>query len=829
VLPVGHFALHFLLKSGARSMIRMSDLRITARLVIAIAVPLAFFTVLAGYDLFKTWRVRAEMTELGENTQGATKISLVVHQLQRERGISAIFLSSKGAQARAELPAQRQHTDEQREIALAFLASAEASASTDEFRNAIAAARTAVASLDGKRKVVDDLSFTPQDSFAYYTDTISKLLAVADALAKISSLGETSTAIAAYVSLLRAKEYAGQERAAGAAGLSQGKFDASRYARLLGFQAAQETYFNTFTAAATPAQQNFFAQAMSGTAIDAVAKMRDVIAAGGLTGELQGLSSQSWFDATTSRIDVLKTVEDRIAADLVALTNSIENGASRTLAVLAGIVAVAFAVGLVLAFLISRSISSPLLALVALLQKLAGGDYGVEIDGSNRKDEIGDVAKTAVVFKQNGLAKVRMEREQREAERQMAQEREKAAAAKAEMEQRQQEAEKRAAADREAAAAEMARTFEGAVGGIVHAAVDGDFSQRVAVDGKTELIRNVGGGINTLCKNIENALTDLAGMLTALAAGDLTRRINTEYRGHFATLKNSANETAEAINMTIAQIKQLAGEVSNAAAEISASTTDLSQRTEEQAAALEETSASMEQISATVKKNAESAQEANHFAAEMRSVAERGGVIVGEAVDAMARIEESSHKISDIIGVIDEIARQTNLLALNAAVEAARAGEAGRGFAVVASEVRSLAQRSSQAAKDIAELITNSSNEVKDGAAHVNRAGKSLTEIAASINKVAGIVSDIAAASAEQASGLEQVNKALSQMDEVTQQNSALVEENAATAKTLEAQAKTMDERVSIFLIEGDGAASREGRPPQRVNNGARAAARTAA
>jgi hypothetical protein len=213
------------------------------------------------------------------------------------------------------------------------------------------------------------------------------------------------------------------------------------------------------------------------------------------------------------------------------------------------------------------------------------------------------------------------------------------------------------------------------------------------------------------------------------------------------------------------------------------------------------TSASMEQMSATVKKNAANAQQANQSAAGTRDVADRGGQVVAESVGAMARIEEASRKISDIIGVIDEIARQTNLLALNAAVEAARAGDAGRGFAVVASEVRSLAQRSSQAAKDIKDLIINSNNQVQDGVDLVNKAGTALNEIVESIKRVADIVADIASASAEQASGIEQVNKALTQMDEVTQQNSALVEENAATAKTLEQQAKAMSEQVSIFRL----------------------------
>jgi methyl-accepting chemotaxis protein len=215
----------------------------------------------------------------------------------------------------------------------------------------------------------------------------------------------------------------------------------------------------------------------------------------------------------------------------------------------------------------------------------------------------------------------------------------------------------------------------------------------------------------------------------------------------------------------------------------------------------------MEVISTTVKKNAENAQQANRSAGETRTIAERGGQVVAHAVEAMAKIEESSRKISHIIGVIDEIARQTNLLALNAAVEAARAGEAGRGFAVVASEVRSLAQRSSQAAKDITDLITNSNSQVKDGVDLVNKAGTSLNDIVDSIKGVAKIVADIAAASSDQADGLEQINKALTQMDEATQQNSALVEENAATAKTLESQARVMDDRVAFFQIEPASAA----------------------
>jgi methyl-accepting chemotaxis protein/CHASE3 domain sensor protein len=307
-------------------------------------------------------------------------------------------------------------------------------------------------------------------------------------------------------------------------------------------------------------------------------------------------------------------------------------------------------------------------------------------------------------------------------------------------------------------------------------------------------------------RGISRPIAELVPELKKLAEGDFNvtlRGVNR--KDEVGQIAEAAAMLADRIGSTISTIKLSAREVTNASGEISVSTTDLSQRTEEQAASLEETSASMEQITATVKKNAENAVQANDFASATRDVANRGGAVVAQAVDAMARIEESSRKISDIIGVIDEIARQTNLLALNAAVEAARAGEAGRGFAVVATEVRSLAQRSSQAAKDIKDLITSSSSQVKDGVDLVNRAGASLSEIVDSIKKVSQIVADIASASAEQATGVEQINKALTQMDEVTQQNSALVEENAATAKTLEQQARSMDERVAFFRLRNTG------------------------
>ena len=301
---------------------------------------------------------------------------------------------------------------------------------------------------------------------------------------------------------------------------------------------------------------------------------------------------------------------------------------------------------------------------------------------------------------------------------------------------------------------------------------------------------------------LQAAVRESKEVIEAARGNDLTRRVPLDGKsGEIANLCEGINTLLDTMSTVVADMMDAATTISNAVAEISSGTTDLSQRTEQQASNLEETAASMEEMAATVKQNADNAQQANQLAASARGTATDGGDVVGKAVGAMSRIETSSQKISDIISVIDEIAFQTNLLALNAAVEAARAGDAGKGFAVVASEVRSLAQRSSGAAKDIKALIVESGAQVKDGVKLVNDAGTALNEIVGSIKKVADIVSDIAAASREQSAGVEEINKAVTQMDEMTQQNSALVEENASATRMLQEQAEAMHGRMSAFRL----------------------------
>ncbi len=286
-----------------------------------------------------------------------------------------------------------------------------------------------------------------------------------------------------------------------------------------------------------------------------------------------------------------------------------------------------------------------------------------------------------------------------------------------------------------------------------------------------------------------------------IAGGDLTVRVEVNSTNEIGTLMAAVKRMQESLTRTVSAVRRGVDEINVGSREISAGNTDLSSRTEEQAASLEETAASMEQLASTVKQNADNARQANQLAASASDVAERGGSAVSEVVDTMQEISASSRKISEIVSVIDGIAFQTNILALNAAVEAARAGEQGKGFAVVAGEVRSLAQRSAQAAKEIKGLIEDSVAKVGAGSQQVERAGATMQEIVASVKRVTDIMGEISAASEEQSSGIDQVNRAVSQMDEVTQQNAALVEEAAAAAGSLQEQAERLAEAVAVFKI----------------------------
>lgn len=334
---------------------------------------------------------------------------------------------------------------------------------------------------------------------------------------------------------------------------------------------------------------------------------------------------------------------------------------------------------------------------------------------------------------------------------------------------------------------------------IIRGANNGDLTSRIGTHNKSGVYLGLSESVNGLLDLTQGFVGDISRFLGAIADGDLSQGIDKEYNGTFAEVKRDANRSVTNLKKVVEDIRSVASTVDTAAREINTGNTDLSQRTERAAASLEETSSSMAEMTDSVTKNADNSKQANQLALAARDQAEKGGMVVGEAVTAMASINESSRKISDIIGVIDDIAFQTNLLALNASVEAARAGEQGRGFAVVASEVRNLAGRSATAAKEIKDLIEDSVNRVENGAELVNESGRTLDEIVAQVKKVNDIVSEISSASQEQSEGIGLVNNAISELDDATQQNAALVEQASAASQSTTTQAENLIKLIGFF------------------------------
>ena len=306
-----------------------------------------------------------------------------------------------------------------------------------------------------------------------------------------------------------------------------------------------------------------------------------------------------------------------------------------------------------------------------------------------------------------------------------------------------------------------------------------------------------------ITRSIVRPINEAVGIAEHIAGGDLTQKITVNSRDETGQLLAAMQKMQNALATLVTSVRQNAEGVATASAQIAQGNQDLSSRTEQQASALEETSASMEQMGSTASQNADNARAASQLAASASSVAVQGGEVVSQVVSTMREIQHSSQKISDIIGTIDGIAFQTNILALNAAVEAARAGEQGRGFAVVAGEVRTLAQRSAEAAKEIKQLINASVERVEQGTGLVDQAGNTMQEVVRSIQRVTDIVGEISSASQEQNAGVGQVSEAVSQMDQATQQNAALVEESAAAASSLRSQAEQLVQAVAVFRLGG--------------------------
>ena len=428
------------------------------------------------------------------------------------------------------------------------------------------------------------------------------------------------------------------------------------------------------------------------------------------------------------------------------------------------VVALATLVGMATTRLVRR--------LTGAMQAIAGGDVGAQVPFSARRDDVGRMAKALGTFQENAraLSQAEQEKEQR--------------AAEARTQRRQ-----------------MITDLQAAIGSVAEAAAAGDFSRRVDREFADAELTAIGESLNRLVETVEGGLGETVAVLERLGQGDLTSRIESNYQGAFADLRDGVNRMADSLGEVVGRIAGAVSGLGTATRGIVAGADDLANRTTQQAAALEETSAALEEFASTVRANAGRAKEAAGLADSARGRAEDGGKVMSETQSAMQRIDRSSGKIGEVIGLIDDIAFQTNLLALNASVEAARAGEAGRGFSVVASEVRRLAQRAAEASREVKGFVNEAQEEVRSGVTLVTRASTALGTIMEAIKDVTSLIGEIARDSGQQAESVNELTIAVRRMDEMTQQNAALVEETNSAVAATERQAQDLGATVESFTL----------------------------
>ena len=486
-------------------------------------------------------------------------------------------------------------------------------------------------------------------------------------------------------------------------------------------------------------------------------------------------------DPIGAGISALIDLQVRVAGEEYVAAEALR---TQSLEIMAGI---AVAAALVFAFAVKSvilGVSRPLVRMQNVVTRIAGGDIDTTVPDQHLKDEIGTIAAAVQVFQDNCVIMRDM------------------GVADA----------VRLAAERERAAA-MTRLVTG-LSGVVAAAVEGDFSGRIEASFNDADLGSVATGVNNLVATVERGVGEAASVLSSLARTDLTQRMSGDHRGAFARLKDDINAVTDTLAGIVARLRTASGGVRTATGEILSGANDLADRTTRQAAAIEETSAAMEHLAQTVSENARRTDEASVVARGAAAAAEGAGEVMRKATGAMERISASSAKISNIIGLIDDIAFQTNLLALNASVEAARAGDAGKGFAVVAVEVRRLAQSAASASADIKTLIEQSATEVSGGTRLVSEASQKLLAMMDGVRQNRSLLESVAKASSEQSGAITEITTSIRQLDEMTQHNAALVEETNAAIEETEGQATALDQIVEIFHLDS-------GRRRDRLRNAA--------
>lgn len=762
-------------------------------MLLSVSVPVlvslitSIFLLIVELQQYSHARRTAQMKDL------VASMSALIHEQQKERGATSVFLSSGGTQFGPELSAQRVLTD-QAAATLAASIELHGQAGGPEISEGLAGIVQMLAERPRIRRSVDQLDIATPVALGHYTAHNAAMLAT---IANIGSLAESprvAVKVASLEALLAAKEFSGIERAIGSGGFAAGGFDYQRVRqleRLITRQNDNLARFRTF------AEDGFRADVDAIAELDATAdlkRMREVAFSSFNSGDIQDVTASDFFGATTVRIDAFKDVEDRLVTAIADTANEIARSSLFLVVALALGVLIAAAASAGSTFYVIRNLLKEVRRISDAADRLARGDETAELP-SDCPEELRGIVHSIDCFNRSvSEAKKREARkllEKQEADR----------AAREETRLRQQEEKKRA--EREANEArneqERMREYVAEVSAIVSACAKGDFSHKIDLNGKDGVFFEIGEGLNTLVRTVEEGLSAAGGALERVASGDLATEMTGDFRGAFGDLQRDTNAMISALRSLVDEINSSSFHFSSSSKELRDTSGDLSRQAEQNATSVEETSAALEVLSSNIAQINENVAIANKNSRVARETAEESGIVACDAAQAMTRISDASKEIACVVTAINDISFQINLLALNAGVEAARAGDAGRGFSVVASEVRQLAQRAGEAAKEIEEVIGRSDLAVSEGVDKVQNAQRSFAKISESVIGVSDRIEQVSHAISEQVTGIDEISHAVAQIDNNTQKQAASFEEVTAASNLLSREADALKQSTSRF------------------------------
>lgn len=739
----------------------------------------------------------AKLTDLQALIDPIVLLSNAVHEQQKERGATAIVISSKGAEYTQELAKQRKESDARHEAFFAGLDQTDITAIDPDIARHFEGIRAKIAQVPTIRARVDALEISLGEALGFYTGLNADMLSMAYEVAQFAPDSQTTVAIEGFFYYLQAKERAGIERAVGSSGFASGSFPVAKLLRLKQLITEQETYFSSFRRASAPEIVAAFDAIAQIPESQKVAEMREVAFSWAPEGDLGGYTADDFFSAMTVRINQMKALEDAQTDALVALTGQTLATAQTSrnqfiIAIVAG-----GALAWALSFLVARSISSGFARLRTTAVALSEGDLDTHIPKRYR-NEIGDIIGALSVLRDHGV-------ENRDrARRDIEETREKAAAEREEQEREQMRVaqaakEERAAHQAKLAEAEAERQVAAEIAAVVAACARGDFEQRLSTSNKSGTLLEISQGVNQVCEVIGDNLCHFFDAMEHLSNGDLTYQMDGEHIGQFADLQNRVNTTFANLQTSFATLGTSGVNIGGSTREFAQAARQLAARVEKTSIELEHTTESIKSLSNKVEDTAREATVSNSEATEAMDKVRAGNEMMATTISAFRDVKESSQAIGSAIKLIEDITFQTNLLALNAGVEAARAGEAGRGFAVVASEVRDLAQRSADAANEISNLLGRSEEQVDHSVGLVEQAGTSIQNIADAVSVIVGRIETIARSAQDQSNDIRSIRDATSALDQMTQANTAALEEASANSQTMQAEAEVLSREISAF------------------------------